>query len=134
MWHNQICTNSTPLYNLLSLFLTTNKAPLFFPPNYSIITSIFSQNTIHPTLFSNCSYNFPMLGDVVVSSDAEPLQDDATLRFIITALPNSTGTIFKVASVLSFYNTDVSVNINAVSQECKVILPTISAETGVSRT
>jgi hypothetical protein len=75
-----------------------------------------------------------MLGNIVVSSETELLQDDVTLRFIITALSNSTGTIFKAASMLSFFNTNQSVHVNAISQECKVILPTISTETGVSRT
>lgn len=75
-----------------------------------------------------------MLGDLAVPSNTALLQDDAILRFMITALANSTGTIFRVSSVLSFFNTNEVVNINAISQECKVILPAISAETDVSTT
>ncbi len=90
-----------------------------------------NNNLLHSIIIS---YVFPRLGNITVLSNTETVQDDAILKFIATAFLNSTGAVFQVAAELTFFNTMETVSIYAISQECKVILPTISTETSVSRT
>ncbi len=69
---------------------------------------------------------------MTIPSDGEVILNTATFKFIVTALENSTGVVFKVSASLTFDNTEERVRIDALSQEYSVVLPTISAQTDVS--
>lgn len=77
----------------------------------------------------------PFLGDICNPSDnIIDLMDSAFFNFTVTVPSDSSGNSFFVSAVLTFNNTEEIVGLNALTQECFIVIPTILASTDVSKT
>lgn len=88
--------------------------------------------TLNYWLFSS---TLPFLGDISnPSNNAENVFDSAFFNFTVAVPANSSGTSFFVVALLTFDNMVEIVELRAFTQEYFVVVPTIVACTGVSKT